>query len=536
MSSTCAASVNSNQPSAGDRPNVLLITSDQQHWTTLGVINPHIHTPHLDRLARMGTRYDRAYCPNPTCTPTRASLITGMYPSQHGAWSLGTKLDEELPTIGGQLAASGYATHLIGKAHFQPLATHLQQTSIECQPVLRDLAFWRQFTGPWYGFDRVELARNHADESHAGQHYAIWLEDHGLHDWQDYFHPVPGSNRPAPKCPDGPYYTRFEAGSTDRRWQLPAELHYSVWTAERTIANMQQAHANGQPFFTWASFHDPHPPYTVPEPFASMYRPEDMPIGRYVDGEFDKMTPWHRQARQVPGQADFSAFFQNKFGIHGGHSHRHDEQQLRADMACYYGMITLMDREIGRIFAALDAMNAWDNTLIVFTTDHGHFLGQHGLVAKAVFNYEDVIKVPMLVKMPHERNPGRVSQALQSLVDYAPTFAHAAGLDIPSSMTGVSQLGVWAGQCDAARDHVLVEHRFQPQLPHLRTYVNCRYKLTLWKNQPYGELFDLEADPQELNNLWDEPAAKDLKADLLLRYAYAEMDREPMRYPRIAGA
>lgn len=120
------------------KPNILLITSDQQHWKTLGVLNPKIQTPALDRLCREGTRFNRAYCPNPTCTPTRASIITGMYPSQHGAWSLGTKLDETVPTLGAALQSAGYATTLIGKAHFQPLASAPDQTSIECQPLLRD--------------------------------------------------------------------------------------------------------------------------------------------------------------------------------------------------------------------------------------------------------------------------------------------------------------------------------------------------------------------------------------------------------------
>lgn len=518
------------------RPNILLITSDQQHWTTLGVINPLIHTPNLDRLAALGTRFDRAYCPNPTCTPTRASLITGMYPSQHGAWSLGTKLDESLPTVGSLLSAAGYATHLVGKAHFQPLATHPEQTSIECQPLLRDLDFWRTFKGPWYGFDRIELARNHADESHVGQHYAIWLEEKGLTDWADYFQPLPGSKRPSPKYPHGPYQTRYERTDLNRTWELPEELHYSVWTAERSIALMREAVEAGKPFFTWASFHDPHPPYTVPEPFASMYRPEDMPIGRYVEGEFDRMTPWHRESRRPPGEADFSGCNQNRFGIHGGHSHLHDEDELRADMACYYGMITLMDREIGRIFAYLEENKLWDDTLIAFSTDHGHFLGQHGLIAKAIFNYEDVIKVPMIVKAPGQSTPGGVSTAIQSLVDYTPTFLEAAGVAIPPTMTGVSQWSVWTGEAQCARSHALVEHRFQPDLPHLRTYVDECHKLTLWRDQTYGELFDLQEDPDELHNLWDDPSSAALKAEVLLKYAYAEMAREPMRYPRIAGA
>lgn len=170
------------------RPNLLLITSDQQHWSTLGVLNPKIKTPNLDRLAAMGTNFTRAYCPNPTCTPTRASLITGMYPSTHGAYTLGTKLDERVPTLGDHLRPHGYRSTLIGKAHFQPLRSTPDCESVESYPTLRDLGFWRRFNEthtPWYGFDRVELARNHADESHVGQHYAIWLEERGLTDWRD---------------------------------------------------------------------------------------------------------------------------------------------------------------------------------------------------------------------------------------------------------------------------------------------------------------------------------------------------------------
>src|SRR5690625_4571937 len=170
--------------------NVLWITSDQQHFSALGTVNPKIQTPNLDRLANQGVRFDRAYCNNPTCTPSRATLISGLYPSSHGAWSLGTKLDEDRKTVGDIFHENGYQTSLIGKAHFQPLATTEDQQSIECQPTLRDLDFWRDFNKthtPWYGFDHVEITRNHADESHAGSHYGIWLQEQGVKDWKEYF-------------------------------------------------------------------------------------------------------------------------------------------------------------------------------------------------------------------------------------------------------------------------------------------------------------------------------------------------------------
>src|SRR6185437_14682641 len=128
-------------------PNILLITSDQQHHSMLGVTNPKLRTPALDRLCAEGTRFNRAYCPNPTCSPTRASLITGMDPSEHGCWSLGCKLPEDVPTVGGDLIAAGYDTTLIGKAHFQPVRSDPVRgvSSIECAPYLRDLDFWRSF-------------------------------------------------------------------------------------------------------------------------------------------------------------------------------------------------------------------------------------------------------------------------------------------------------------------------------------------------------------------------------------------------------
>jgi len=508
-----------------DRPNILLITSDQQHYDTLGVANPRIRTPALDRLAGEGTRFTRAYCPNPTCTPTRASIITGMYPSQHGAWSLGTKLFEDVPVVGDRFAAAGYATALIGKAHFQPLASRPGMESLECQPLMRDLDFWRGFHGPWYGFEHVEVARNHADESHAGQHYAIWLEAKGLTDWLDYFQPWP-SRAEARK--GGRYWVR------DRRsWTLPEELHYSVWTAERTIAHVERSLAEGRPFFTWASFQDPHPPYLVPEPWASMYDPADMVPGRLTPEEHAK-NPRHFGLTQE-AEPDFSYYTSEDRGAHGFHSHRRDEAQLRQDIACYYGMISLMDREIGRILEALDRLGVADNTLVCFTTDHGHFLGEHGLVAKGAFHYEEMIRLPFLVRWPGRVPGGAVSEDIQSLVDLAPTFLSAAGQEPPGTMTGVDQLPSW---CEGrpARDHAICENRHTLTRVHLRTFVDERYKITVYRTGDDGELFDLAADPREIDNLWHQPRAAELKRTLLHRFMQATLAAEPTRMPRIWGA
>ncbi len=391
-------------------PNILLITSDQQHWNTLGVDNPAIQTPVLDRMCGQGTRFGRAYCPNPTCTPTRASIITGMYPSQHGAWTLGTKLMETVPTVGELFQKAGYATSLVGKAHFHPMASTPEYPSIECFPTVRDLDFWRNFKGPWYGFETVETSRMHTDERQVGGHYAVWMEDQGFKNWRDYFHPWPNQ----------PGHGRKYFTAENRAWSLPEKYHYTTWTAERTIAQIERAAQDGKPFFCWSSFHDPHSQYLVPEPWASMYKPADMPIGRLTPGEHDKNPlPFRLTQLEAAEEArnQFKQFDEGHYNHHGYHSHLQAEDELRKDMACYYGMISFMDQQIGRIFRRLEELGQADNTLVVFSTDHGMFVGQHGLRTKGPFHYEDVIRLPFIVRWPGHVPQGVANDAIQNLVD-----------------------------------------------------------------------------------------------------------------------
>jgi arylsulfatase A-like enzyme len=511
----------SESPTTTRRPNILLITSDQQHWNTLGVINPQISTPHLDRLCHEGKRFSRAYCNSPVCSPSRATLITGQYPSWHGCWTIGVKLAEDVPTIGDALTAAGYDTALIGKAHLQPLASDPAggQESLECQPLLRDLEFWRGFSGPWYGFQHVEVARNHADESHAGQHYALWLEEKGLTNWRDFFQPWP---------PDS------SAPRREHRWDLPQELHYTTWTAERSIAAIQRSVEAEKPFLLWASFHDPHPPYLAPEPWASRYDPADMEPGTLLPGELERMPPQYALTQEA--RPDFSPWRETQWANHGFHSHLIDNAKLRKNMAVYFGMISFMDQQIGRILACLDEMGIAENTLVVFSTDHGHLLGQHGLIAKGAFPYEDLLKLPFIARWPNVIPAGLESAALLSLIDLAPTFLSACGLPIPGVMQGVNQLPVWKGDAASAQDMVISEFRHQPTAVHLRTYIEKRYKMTVYRDRKYGELFDMQSDPDERINLWDAPEAAQVREEMLRKALNAEIKREPMRFPRIAHA
>ena len=499
------------------RPNILLITSDQQHWNTLGCLNREIATPNLDRLADQGTLLTRAYCSNPTCTPCRASVITGKYPSQHGAWALGTKLPESEHTVGEYLGQVGYKTALVGKAHFQPTHGTEEFPSLESMGTLQDLGFWKRFDRPFYGFQHVELARNHTDEFLVGQHYAIWMEEKGLKNWRDHFRPPTG---------------RTEA--QHHKWSLPEEYHYDTWIAERTNALLEDYQKEDDPFFLWASFFDPHPSYLVPEPWDTMYDPSELTVPSIVPGEHENNPP-HFKLTQQPNP-DFSPWQETGHHCHGFNSHLHTHDEMAGNIAVYYGMISLMDKYIGKILTKLDTLGLSNDTLVVFTSDHGHFIGQHGLAYKGAFHYEDVLKVPFIVRRPGKVKAGDRNDALQSLVDIAPTFLSVAGLPIPRTMTGKDQKDVWEGDREKARDHVIVENRHEPTTIHVKTYIDERYKITAYYRHEYGELFDLETDPNETHNLWGDPGHAALKADLLLKLIHAEMGKEPLLTPRTAGA
>ena len=502
-----------------EKPNILFITSDQQHWNTLGMDNPEVKTPNLDRLARDGMLFERAYCPNPTCTPTRASLLTGQYPSQHGAYTLGTKLLEDRPTVNDVWHQHGYRTGLVGKAHFQPLRGTEQFPSLESYPVLQDLDFWKSYEGPFYGFDDFELARNHTDEAHVGQHYALWMEEKGLKNWRDYFSKPTGTIE-----------------SQQHKWNLPEEFHYNAWIAERTNHYLEQYRQGGQPFFLWASFFDPHPSYLVPEPWDTMYDPDQLTVPKGRPGEHDSNSPFLRFTQDKEPNLEKYGIKPGSRWIHGLQSHVQDNASLAKDIAVYYGMVSCMDKYIGRILDRLEELSMAKDTLVVFTSDHGHYYGHHNLIAKGPFHYEDGVRVPMIVRWPGKVEAGSRSPAIQSLIDYPVTFLRAAGIDKPGFMSGLDQLPVWTGEAERVRDHALVENTHEPDQCVLRTYVEDRYKLTVYQSLDCGEFFDLEEDPGELNNRWDDPAYANLKAALLHRFVQAEMKKDVLPMPRIWGA
>jgi len=364
----------------------------------------------------------------------------------------------------------------------------------------------------------VQNARNHTDEAHVGQHYALWLEEKGCSNWRDYFRKPTGNVDPQM-----------------HKWLLPEKYHYNAWIAERSNVLMEEYSQQETPFFLWASFFDPHPSYLVPEPWDTMYDPDKLTVPELTPGEHDNNPPHHQMTQQE--EPDFSAWQEpDGHGMHGFSSHLLDKKSMAKNIAVYYGMISLLDKYVGKILDRLDQLGLTDNTLVIFTTDHGHFFGQHGLKAKGAFHYEDMIKVPFISRFPGKIPAGKESDALQSLVDLSPTFFSVCGVPIPRTMTGVNQKNVWFGEEQTAREHIIVENRHQPTTIHVKTYVDDRYKITVYFNRDYGELFDLQSDPGEIDNLWDKQECKELKNSLITKLLFAEMGKEPLWMPRIACA
>ena len=514
--------------------NVLFISTDQQHWSAMGYLNPEVKTPNLDRLVARGTTFHRAYTVSPTCTPARASWLTGLYPSQHGAYALGTKLMEDVPTVGDVFQQHDYRTALIGKAHFQPTRSTAEYPSLESFPILHDLEFWRKFNGPFYGFEHVELTRNHTDEWIVGQHYALWMEEKGCKDWHHYFLPAAAEFMPE-EIEGFPRSNRQPLTPDQGVWDIPEDLHYNTWIAERTNAMMETFDRNGDNFFLWASFFDPHPRYMVPEPYASMYDPAEVTVPEHREGEFDDKPPYFKRSQET--NPDFSDFEEPDGNVvHGSLSHVRSREGKAKAIATMYGMVTMLDTYIGKILDKLEELGMAEETLVCFTTDHGDFWGQHGLIAKAIHHYEDVLRVPLVVSMPGTIPEGVVSDSLQSTVDLPQTFLSIAGIPVPRTMAGVDQQEVWTGETDTIRNHVIVENQHQPTTMNMRTYINQRYKMTVHYNREYGELYDLEKDPGEYENLWDNPQHQDLKRDLLLKFLHGEMAKAPLPMPRISPA
>ncbi len=486
--------------------NILLITSDQQRPDAIGCVNPTLQTPNLDQLAKEGILFERAYTVNPVCTPSRCSILTGQYPSRHGCFHVGTSLPENYgPTVADNLSQAGYFTALLGKAHFQACK---DPKSFESAPHVHNLDFFKKWSGPYFGFQHAQLVIGHTSEPHAsGMNYGVWLSNQGI-DLTSYFN-----------IHD---YDHFGP------WHLPEHYHGSTWIANESIAAIDRAADQNQPFFIWASFQDPHNPYVTPEPWASMYNAEDMPNPISQSHKMEDKPPFYRTLQNGQFYGDDPDLQDRGWGDCKIRPER-TTQDIKRLRAVYNGMVSLMDFHIGRLLSHLEMRGLLNETLIVFTSDHGDYLGDHQLWGKGLPTYECMQRVPFIVRHPHCTTRGARSYALQSLVDLEKTFLNIAQCKPGKNSQGICQIESWMRANHQARDWALVEFRpsHGPFMQH--TYIEGRYKLVQYKNRAYGELYDLFKDPHQCHNLYEHADFKNVREAMTSRFHAHNFKEECIR-------
>ncbi|MFD4469611.1 sulfatase [Rhodococcus sp. NPDC058505] len=507
-------------PGKGSRPNIVLIMADQLRADHVGFGgNEIVRTANLDSIAARGTRFDRAYVANPICMPNRASILTSRVPSSHGTRYNGIAVDPDARTFVRSLREAGYRTMLVGKAHFQnighqpEMATSARAGSPAADAVDRardegwdrweDLAMHRQ--GPvrmpadYYGFDRVEVAIDHAD--YCGGHYEHWLRDQG-------FDPtVRGGDHAAEVS---------EQWNQVYRPAMPAELYPTAWVGSRSAEMIRSAAHDGEPFFLQCSFPDPHHPFAPPGEYYDMYSPDEVPLPATFDDPHETSMPHVRSKLKNRGsqRGPMSPFSPT-------------EKQYREAAAKEYGAITFIDDAVGTVLAALDEAGVRDNTIVVVTSDHGDMFGDHGLMLKAGLHYEGCVRVPLVVAEPG-RNAG-VSDALVSSLDIGPTLLDLAGVEGYAGVHGVSLAGVMADPDATVRDGVYIEEdQMFELLPgcgplQMRTLITDEGRITVYRGTSDGELFLFGDDPGELVNRWHDPAHVDAKSRLLAALVDAQM-------------
>jgi arylsulfatase A-like enzyme len=514
------------------RPNFVYIMTDQHRSDWLGCYgHPVVKTPNIDALAENGTRFDNFFVASPVCMPNRASFMTGRYPSVHGLRYNGCVMPEGTNTFVDVLAASGYKTASIGKSHLQPFTgidnmNKADETGGVERPILEAMHTEGvsqvheepvQFKGddtyalptPYYGYQHVDLVTGHGHK--CGGQYAQWLRRERV-DWADFF---------APENELPHEYTCPQVFRTP----LPEDLYPTGWVGNRAVEYLNTAAGSDDPFFAFVSFPDPHHPFNPPGKYWDMYSPD----------QFDVPLPFSAHENPIPPMAWLEeAFKEGGDSVTPQTAFRVSDQHIKEAMALTAGMITMIDDQVGKIVETLKANGQYENTVICFNSDHGDYLGDFGLLLKGMFPSRATTQVPMIWSDPATRN-GRVSHALANTVDLAPTILERAGLAPFRGTQGRSLLRALNGD-DDLRDEVLTEYnegmpKFGLDEPvRVRSLRSHDWRFTIYLDQEFGELYDLNADPNETRNLWDSADHREVRGDLALRMSHhltRQMDESP---------
>ena len=483
------------------RPNILWYCSDQQRFDTIGALgNPHINTPNLDRFVGESAAFTHAYCQSPICTPSRASFLTGLYPSAVGVNGNGYQtfpqpLAERL--LPRRLREAGYDCGLVGKLH---LAS----------------AFLRREERVDDGYGYFQYSHDHKGGNEPGNEYVEWLKAQGI-DPDSILQP-----REIASLDD---YRRAGTQAsfgglrlpTPQQDNVPPHLHQTHWCTEKAIEFINRNREADQPWLLSVNPFDPHPPFDAPWAYYRRYAAQQLPGAHVRAGDLA-----HQQRLEAAG-IDFQTRAQPPESL------RHKEIQ-----AAYYAMIELIDAEFGRLLDFLEATGLRENTIVIFMSDHGEMLGDHGLLLKGCRFYEGLARVPLMISWRGQILPQQ-SDALVELVDIAPTLYELVGMEKPAWLQGRSlaaglRTGV-AKHRDLARCEYYAATNY-PDETHATMVRDRRWKLVTYHQKQLCELYDLEKDPWEHHDLSEDPAYAEIKWSLLQRSFDASVYAHPTQTDR----
>lgn len=481
-------------------PNILWYCTDQQRYDTIRSLgNEQINTPNIDRLKRGGSAFRNAYAQSPVCTPSRASFLTGRYPATTHVHRNGNAYFPPTEVLTPKLFAdAGYSCGLIGKLHLASAAGGMERRAEDGYEVFE----WSHHPMP-------------PDNSSANA-YHRWLT-------------TEKGEKPEELYADA---TSFCCAG------VPAELHQTKWATDRAIEYIDD---KGQtPWFLSINVFDPHPPFDPPQSYLDRYDPDELTPPLFRASDIERQTAFSEVSQQATSAVDPEGELKPGEGMENTATIPPESFNGRKVKAAYYAMIELIDTEFGRLVDHLEDIGELDNTIIVFHSDHGELLGDHGLLYKGCRFFEGLVHVPLLFHWKGRFEQNLESDALVELVDIAPTLLEAAGIDIPEFMQGKSLLGILEGSAPPHAHKDIVVSEFNdalgsnehPKPTHATMTHDGRYKTIVYHGLNLGEIFDLQEDPGEFSNLWNDANCKDLKLQLLHRHLDAVMATSSAGVPR----
>jgi arylsulfatase len=491
-----AANASQNAPAAEEsprsvprRPNIVLLTTDHMRIDEIGANgSPHMATPVFDSLVRRGVTFTMCHTVGIACAPNRASLFTGRYPHSHGLMSNGIKMPEEEVTITRVLRNAGYYTGQFGKLHFWPHAARNH----------------REFH-PWWDFHQVLLSDEPGCYDDA---YGLWLNAQGPEVRRKANVRMPPAalkftlRRPLAHTPPPPVH-----GLEMYTFEGDERTTHAHWVASETIGFIDECHRTRpqQPFFVHAGFYAPHPPLNPPASQLARYKGRRFPPRKLDAGEADYVPP--SIARQMRAMAAIPESVWTDYRRHA------------------YAMVSNVDRNVGRIFEAVERAGQLDNTIFVLTADHGDFLGDHNLNGKNANPYEGDRVIPLVFAGPGAP-AGRRVDGLCEIVDVMPTLLDLLGISQTQGNQGISLVPAMRG--GKARDIIFMEG-FTNQIIQTREALYC-----CWKD---GQemLFDLQQDPNQFRNLSQVARAKPLLEEMRAQLLRLNMELVDPLPPRVAA-